>query len=431
MRAPLEELLDDPLDGVDLERVRRRVQASRRAGATSRPARRRVVLAMAAAIPVALGLGWLALGERPTAPGPLSLASGAPVDSLRGEATFTLSDASTIALGADVEVAVLENTGARVVLAQGEGRAEYGVTPGGPRRWTIDAGAVSVDVIGTRFVVERSPAWVRVSVRRGHVRVRGGAVPGGLAELRASDRIEVPIASGALSVADEVTEPSDAVEPEPPLDERDVGERAPDAPGAPIDSVGTRLAGGTSPGGGQPLLDDPPASPRGVRASSADQSDPRSRWRELASRGEHRAAFELLGERSLRERSEVSRSIDELFALADTARLSGHPDLAVSPLRRIVELHPSDRRAALAALTLGRLSLDVLDAPADAVRELSRARELGLSPHLEELALARLVEAERRAGHVGQARAFAAEYLSRYPSGAYANGVSAMVDPAE
>jgi len=53
-----------------------------------------------------------------------------------------------------------------------------------------------------------------------------------------------------------------------------------------------------------------------------------------------------------------------LFAAADRARLEHAPERAIAPLRRIVDAHAGDRRAPLAAFTLGRV-----------YRELGRRRE--------------------------------------------------------
>jgi transmembrane sensor len=109
--------------------------------------------------------------------------------------------------------------------------------------------------------------------------------------------------------------------------------------------------------------------------------------------------------------------VDDLLALADVARLSGHPADAVIPLTRVVTEHAGDPRASLAAFTLGRLELDSLRHPALAAAAFERAMALGLPQSLQEDALARLVEARAQAADAPGARSAAEEYERRFPAG--------------
>ena len=94
--------------------------------------------------------------------------------------------------------------------------------------------------------------------------------------------------------------------------------------------------------------------------------------------------------------------IADLFALADVARLSGHPAEAVAPLQRIVDGFAADRQAPLAAFALGRLQLDDLDQPRAAAASFSRALELGAPQSLRDAVRTRL---DRGAGAHSQRRA--------------------------
>jgi len=98
--------------------------------------------------------------------------------------------------------------------------------------------------------------------------------------------------------------------------------------------------------------------------------------------------------------------------------LSHHPTEALAPLRRVVERHAKDPRAALAAFTLGRVLLDELGQPREGAGAFARARTLAPGGPLAEDALAREVEAMSRAGEVARARSLAVEYEATYPSGA-------------
>ena len=118
-------------------------------------------------------------------------------------------------------------------------------------------------------------------------------------------------------------------------------------------------------------------------------------WRELARNGRHREAFATLGAQGIR-REAKRLGIADLFALADVARLSGHPADAVGPLQRIIDGFPSDPQAPLAAFALGRLELDDLGRPQAAAAAFSRALEMGAPDSLRDNVRARLEEAHAR-----------------------------------
>jgi transmembrane sensor len=383
LRGPLKSVLEDPIEHEALERVRRKVHASRKMPA-HHPWRWAPVAA-AALVALSIGAVWSFDREEPAIAdvGPLRIQSGSPLRSVRGDADGTevaLHEGSLIALDPRTRLDAVENGSTRVLLAQGDGRAVYDVHPGGPRRWSIDAGSLTVDVVGTRFTIVRSGARVRVDVHHGRVRVRGTSVRGGLRTLVAGDSIEI----GAEE------RPTPRAETPRPTTARN--EPAIASPIAPI------------------------------------EREPRDDWRELADRGAYDDAFRALGADGLTRAAERSRSVDELFALADTARLSGHPELAIDPLERVSADHSTDGRAGVAALTLGRLLLDALDRPEPACASLDRAVELGLPAHLSEVAEARRVEAHRRAGHRDRAIELARAYLERFPEGRNAERIRSWLD---
>ena len=124
-------------------------------------------------------------------------------------------------------------------------------------------------------------------------------------------------------------------------------------------------------------------------------------WRELARNGRHREAFATLGTQGIR-REAKRLGIADLFALADVARLSGHPADAVGPLQRIIDGFPADPQAPLAAFALGRLELDDLGRPQAAAAAFSRALELGAPDSLRDNVRARLDEARARMRREGR-----------------------------
>jgi FecR protein len=106
----------------------------------------------------------------------------------------------------------------------------------------------------------------------------------------------------------------------------------------------------------------------------------------------------------------------ELLESAERARLAGHPQVAAAAFDALRRRYRRDPRAALAALELGRLRLDILrDAPG-AVEALTDAISLAPKGPLREDAEARRVEA-LAAEHSSECATARDAYLARYPNG--------------
>jgi transmembrane sensor len=309
---------------------------------------------------VAIAVGWRGSVGRGTAGsgGALHLASGEAIASgiavYRSPGNVAFDDGSRIAIDPGARLEPLDN-GARafgVLLASG--RATFDVKPGGPRRWTIECGLFTVEVLGTKFTIERAPHRARIDVERGIVLVRGDHVRDGAQKLTAGQSIEVE-------------------EPPRNIDRNRAPER---------EDASAVVATALTPPIAAPVTALPP--PPAAQGSPSVPS---------------------------------SASVDDLLAAADLARQSGHPGDAVAPLSRVVREHAGDPRAALAAFTLGRLQLDALSQPAVADDTFGRAIALGLPRSLEADAYARRVEARARAGDAIGAREAASDYQRRFPTG--------------
>jgi transmembrane sensor len=161
-----------------------------------------------------------------------------------------------------------------------------------------------------------------------------------------------------------------------------------------------------------PAAEDRRPEPRPATVATAS-------WRPLAERGQYEEA-----RRALRKAgpSAVRDDTADLLLAADAARLSGHPAEAVPYLERVLRGHARDPRAGLAAFTLGRVLLDELGRPSEAVEAFARVRSSG-GP-LAEDALAREVEALSRAGDVTRSREQALLYRRLYPNGRRTKAVS-------
>lgn len=114
---------------------------------------------------------------------------------------------------------------------------------------------------------------------------------------------------------------------------------------------------------------------------------------------------------------------------ADVARKAGHPAAALPYLRRVLDNHPKNSRAPLAAFTIGRIEFDRHSYRA-AAKSFARVRQMG-APSLVEHALAREVEAWAAAGELGRAKRHARDYLSRYPQGPRAKRVQRVLGPGK
>jgi transmembrane sensor len=145
-------------------------------------------------------------------------------------------------------------------------------------------------------------------------------------------------------------------------------------------------------------------------------------WRELARRGRHGEAFAALGTDGLRRESK-GLGVKDLLALADVARLSGHPAEAVLPLERVLADFPNDAQAPLAAFALGRLELDFLGHAQAAASAFRKSLALGIPHSLREDVAARLVEAYARSGDTGAARRAADDYREKFPGGRHARAI--------
>jgi transmembrane sensor len=374
---PVRDALREPFTPGEVEAMiaRARKPAEKR----GRGAKPFAFAAVAAAAVVAIVFAARELGTEEPGPirtidGPLARAITAP----EGGARVDLDDGSEIALSDRARFEVLQNDGRELVLHARRGRFDVHVQAGGPRRWTIECGLATVVVVGTRFSIERSPDRVFVSVAEGVVLVRGELVPDRVQRLERGQSIEV------LAPRRPAPAPAAVIAPEAP-----------------------------------PVVE--PAVEPAARAT-------RPRWRDLADRGLYDSAYEALGPSGVR--SEARRaSAEELFALADVARLSGHPAEAVGPLEQLVREHPRDPSSALAAFTLGRIESDALHRADRAARAFEQAIELGLPDTLRADALARLALSLETAGDREGARRAASRYLAEHPEGPRAQAMTRIGAP--
>lgn len=150
------------------------------------------------------------------------------VTPIGGESQFTVGDAVIVA-ASDTAVDVKRAPDGGITLVVSRGAVDCDVAPRNQRPpFHVIAGDVSVEVVGTRFSVARTPS-PRVDVVRGKVRVRA---PGGTWLLGAGDSWQPPVTGSGVEPVTAV-----AVAPPPP---------PPPAP-VPVAIVEAPKAAGPSP----------------------------------------------------------------------------------------------------------------------------------------------------------------------------------------
>ncbi|HJL19888.1 MAG TPA: FecR family protein, partial [Sandaracinaceae bacterium LLY-WYZ-13_1] len=188
---PLKRWLDSPTDEARIVRmwseVRRRRQGPRRG--------RWIALAAAGTVAAAAAVAGLVVAARDD-PDALPMADGALPGTIETDAqsrrTVAMADGSTLELAPGSRLETIENAEGRFATLLARGTVRVSVVPGGPRRWVVESGLATVEVIGTVFTVDRSRRGVRVSVERGVVLVRGERVPDRVARLSRGQALFVP-----------------------------------------------------------------------------------------------------------------------------------------------------------------------------------------------------------------------------------------------
>lgn len=275
------------------------------------------------------------------------------------------------------------------------GHARFEVTAGLSRRWVVRVGTALVEVVGTVFSVWHSPERTVVEVEQGSVRVSGPEIEGGTRLLPAGERLVVQARRGGRAMGDRRTPFDEASPAGEPAETEHAGRPAESCAPVRCEPPPPTPAAQADPGAGDD--DDRPRVRRtDARRGRAAPSEARGRasWQALAGAGQHREAYEVLGDPGIS--AEAARATPEqLMLLADIARLSGHPRAAVNPLERLIRDYPRDPRAPLAAVMLGRLEMDLLHRPERARRALERALELGVPAALREDVARRLMRLSR------------------------------------
>ena len=302
------------------------------------------------------------------------VAPNAVAISREGIGELRLSDGSVADLmNENSAVTVQEITAEGKTIARlSSGRVRFNVVRKPSRIFVVQAGTISVEVLGTMFTVERKAGDVLVSVERGRVRV-------------VRDGRQTELAAGELG---RFSETGAEFRVGGQLQVRDVAVAMAERPVPPREETRAKAA---------------------AAVLEAEKG-----WKSLAQEGLFEQAYAMLHRLPSED---LPSDIGDLMLLADVARLASHPQEAVAPLKKVVAGSPSDPRAPLAAFTLGRVLLDELGDPRQAASAFGRALSLDPEGPMAQDALAREVEAWSRAGEPVVAHEKAMEYLRKYPDG--------------
>jgi transmembrane sensor len=118
-------------------------------------------------------------------------------------------------------------------------------------------------------------------------------------------------------------------------------------------------------------------------------------------------------------------SAADLLLLADSARFAGEAGRA----RQALLAARARGAKGSTAFLLGKLAADSAAAPGEAAQWFETYLAEAPAGGLAEQALGRLIEVRRRSGQTAAARAVAAKYLEKYPSGGYAGAARAALEP--
>lgn len=181
----------DELSSADVDRLWGGLEGAQR----RRAHRRTIVRSVAASTAVAAIVALVVTSWPRPQPGALTsttVALGAGTTVAPPVEGLTFDDGSQVrSVGALAELEVVRNEPTQFSTLLRKGSIHVRVTPGGPRRWSIDTPLATVEVVGTEFDVDQSAGALLVRVDHGIVLVRGERVPGRVRRLTAGETLEV------------------------------------------------------------------------------------------------------------------------------------------------------------------------------------------------------------------------------------------------
>jgi hypothetical protein len=330
------------------------------------------------------------------------LTTAAPSPAARpGRIDFSDGSSVVMADGARAAVGEMGAHGARVLLESGRLHTDFVPMPSA--RWSVDAGPYRVSVTGTTFDIAWIPSEQRMEIWlfKGGVLVKGPLAEPGIA-MSAGQHLSASGITGQI-VLDQIEKV--ALPPEQPPSVQ---------PAAPT-PIRPREGG---------------RHPSPVRIASTREPPspaPELSWSQLLARGDIRRILDQAEEHGI-ERTLATAGSADLAALADAARYMRQDPLAIRVLLAERKRFPQTMAGNDAAFFLG----GVYEGRADAGSQRSALewydrylREAATGSYAAQAMGRKLLVLERL--HE-DARSAAAEYLHRYPGGAYVATARRLLD---
>ena len=350
--------------------------------------RRRVWLAMPTFTLAAAGALIVAASLRSGGPDRAAeqgIEVGRPFESADAEVALALPEGIQVDLDRRSRVRLESIAPEEIRVALNKGSARFDVEPHRPRRVIVDADDVEVRVVGTRFRVTRieaaadeDDARIEVAVERGIVEVRDRQHAGEPHRLRAGERFSMPAISTGAEASGET-----------------LGGRG--------DSDGHPASAGTA----EPT-DQPSVAPVAALAAATRAAGP----------------AEISGSIVGRRRAAPAATARALLERAQIVWRAGRMNEAAADYAEVLDRHPADPRAALAAFELGRIQMVHLADLTGATASFERALHLGPRASFQEDTLARLAQANDRLGRGADCRRARQRYMREYPDGLHVARVS-------
>jgi hypothetical protein len=335
------------------------------------------------------------------------------------EAKMHFSDGTEVSLapGAKAVVRRVDAHGARVALAAGKAHVDVMHRP--EARWLFDAGPFLIAVTGTAFTLGWAEMEQRLDVQmeRGSVEVRGPLSDGPLA-IRSGQHLIVLVRDRETIIRDLEASPAAGPATAPPRVPLQ-GASATGDPSVPVSPSPAPQGTGASPGSApDALVTSEVTRDRPGLAPATDCKSSSSDWNALVARGEFGAIVQQTERRGV-DRCLTTLGSGDLAALADAARYARRDELARRTLLTQRRRFSSTAAARDAAFLLGRLE-ETAQRPLSAIAWFDTY--LGESPSgtYASDALGRKMVLVQRVRGDATARPLAAQYLARFPDGAYA-----------
>ncbi len=299
-------------------------------------------------------------------------------------------DGSQVELAAQAagQIAYPDRKTVAMTVEQGQLQAHIQTSTG--VSWQFRAGLFRVMVTGTALAIDWQPAAqrIQVNVSEGQVKVVGGSLGEEGITVRTGDRLDASPQGFSLNRIIDHSSPKGTtsmlspVKPEP-------------APAPALPKIKK-------------------TAPRKTKT----RQDP-DRWQWLAQAGYFDRAMVAV-DRAGVEKLVGSLPANRLVLLADSARYTGQTRLARRALLMLRKRFPLSGEAKLASFRLARIAIDLEKDHGKAAHWFKTYLSQNPQGKLAEDARGRLCEALLLAGKMNAARAAAADYLQRYPQGAYA-----------